>query len=149
MIRRLAVAASIGLLLSGQAAVAAEGIRLSTVNGSVMVNQNGRFAPAARGAALRAGDRVVATNGSANLVYADGCTVAIAARSMATVSATSPCANGSSGVQKASFVTQGGDDGGSAGYGDNSDLWLWLGFGVITVVATAVALDDDSDPSSP
>ena len=148
MIRRIAVAASIGLLLSGQAAVAAEGVRLSTVNGSVMVNQNGRFAPANRGAALRAGDRIVATNGTANLVYADGCNVAISARSMATVSATSPCAGGSSGLTKASMVTQ-GDDGGSSGYGSNTDLWLWLGFGVVTVVATAVALDDNSDPSSP
>lgn len=147
MIRRIAVAASIGLLLSGQAAVAAEGIRLSTVDGAVMVNQNGRFAPAAKGSALRAGDRIVATNGSAKLTYADGCSVAISARSMATVSAASPCANGSSGLQKASLVTQ--DEGGAAGYGANTDLWLWLGFGAVTIVSTAVALDDDADPSSP
>lgn len=148
MIRRIAVAASIGLLLSGQAAVAAEGVRLSTVDGAVMVNQSGRFTPAAKGSALRAGDRIVATNGSARLTYADGCSVAISARSMATVSATSPCANGSSGLQKASYIAQ-GDEGGSAGYGANTDLWLWLGFGAVTVVATAAALDEDADPSSP
>lgn len=147
MIRRIAVAASIGLLLSGQAALAAESVRLSTVTGSVMVNQNGRFAPAAKGSALRAGDRIVATDGAAKLTYADGCNVTISARSMATVSAVSPCAGGSSGLTKASMITQ--DGGGSDGYGSNTDLWLWLGFGVVTVVATAAALDDDSDPSSP
>jgi len=149
MIRRIAVAASIGLLLSGQAALAAEGVRLSAVSGSVMVNQNGRFAPAARGAALRAGDRIVATDGAANLTYADGCNVTVSARSMATVAAVSPCAGGSSGLTKASMVTRADGDGGSSGYGDNTDLWLWLGFGVVTVVATAAALDDNADPSSP
>lgn len=148
MIRRIAVAASIGLLLSGQAALAAENVRLSSVSGSVMVNQNGRFAPAARGAALRTGDRIVATDGAASLTYADGCNVTISARSMATVSAVSPCAGGSSGLIKASTITKAQDDG-SSGYGDNTDLWLWLGFGVVTVIATAVALEDDADPSSP
>lgn len=147
MIRRIAVAASIGLLLSGQAALAAENVRLSSVSGSVMVNQNGRFAPAARGAALRTGDRIVATDGAASLTYADGCNVTISARSMATVAAVSPCAAGSS-VTKASMITK-AQDGGTSGYGDNTDLWLWLGFGVVTVVAMAVALDDDADPSSP
>ncbi len=148
MIRRYVVAAAIGLMLSGQAAMAAENVRLSAVSGSVMVNQNGRFAPAAKGSALRAGDRIVATDGAASLTYADGCNVAVSARSMATVAAVSPCANGSSGLIKASTVTR-QDGGGSDGYGDNTDLWLWLGFGVVTVVATAVALDDDADPSSP
>jgi len=146
MIRRIAVAASVGLLLSGQA-MAAEAVRLGAVSGSVMVNQNGRFAPAARGTVLRAGDRVMATEGSANLIYADGCNVAVSARSMATVGAVSPCAGGSSNVVRIS--TAGGDGGGSDGYYDDNGLWVWLGFGVVTAIAVGSAVNDDADPASP
>lgn len=149
MYRSIAAFVAAGALLAGQAAIAAEGARVSGVSGSVMVSQNGRFVPAANGAVLRAGDRVVASSGSARVVYGDGCNVAISARSMATVAAASPCVGGSSDLVKIS--TQGGndDDDGAYGYGDNADLYLWLGFGVLTAVVTAVALEDDSDPNSP
>lgn len=149
MYRSIAAFAAAGALLAGQAAVAAEGARINGVSGSVMVSQNGRFVPASNGALLRAGDRVVASSGSARVVYGDGCNVAISARSMATVAAASPCVGGSSGVVKIS--TQNDDDDGSPGYGgdSNADFYLWLGFGVLTGVVTAAALDDDSDPNSP
>jgi hypothetical protein len=148
MYRSIAAFVAAGALLAGQAAVAAEGARISGVSGSVMVSQNGRFVPASNGAVLRAGDRVVASSGSARLVYGDGCNVAVSARSMATVAAASPCVGGSSGVVKIS--TQSDDqEGGAYGYGGNSDLYLWLGFGVLTAGVTAAALDDDSDPNSP
>ena len=153
MYRSIAAFVAAGALLAGQAAVAAEGARISGVSGSVMISQNGRFVPASNGAVLRAGDRVVASSGSARVVYGDGCNVAVSARSMATVAAASPCVGGSSGVVKIS--TQDNDRDGTAGYGSgsgvggNSDLYLWLGFGVVTIGATAVALDDDSDPNSP
>jgi hypothetical protein len=156
MYRSIAAFVAAGALLAGQAAVAAEGARISGVSGSVMISQNGRFVPASNGAVLRAGDRVVASSGSARVVYGDGCNVAVSARSMATVAASSPCVGGSSGVVKIS--TQDNDRDGTAGYGSgaggsavggNSDLYLWLGFGVLTIGATAVALDDDSDPNSP
>jgi hypothetical protein len=156
MYRSIAAFVAAGALLAGQAAVAAEGARISGVSGSVMISQNGRFVPASNGAVLRAGDRVVASSGSARVVYGDGCNVAVSARSMATVAAASPCVGGSSGVVKIS--TQDNDRDGTAGYGSgsggsavggNSDLYLWLGFGVLTIGATAVALDDDSDPNSP
>ncbi len=148
MYRSIAAFAAAGVLLAGQAAVAAEGARISAVSGSVMISQNGRFVPASNGAVLRAGDRVVASSGSARVVYGDGCNVAVSARSMATVAAASPCVGGSSGVVKIS-TRQDDDDRGAYGYGDNTDLYLWLGFGVLTGVVTAVALDDDSDPNSP
>lgn len=148
MIRRIAVAATIGLLLSGQA-LAAESARLSTVSGSVMVNQNGRFTPATRGAVLTTGDRVMATEGSASLVYSDGCAVTVAARSMATVAATSPCAGGSSSIIRTSTQSDGERDGGAYGYGDNYDFWLWLTYGVVTAVAVGSAVSDDEEPNSP
>jgi len=147
MYRSIAAFVAAGALLAGQAAIAAEGARVSGVSGSVMVSQNGRFVPAANGAVLRAGDRVVASSGSARVVYGDGCNVAISARSMATVAAASPCVGGSSDLVKIS--TQGGNDDGAYGYGNNADLYLWLGFGVVTAVVTAVALEDAADPNSP
>jgi hypothetical protein len=67
--------------------------QLSAVKGSVMVNQGGKMVPATAGA-LRAGDRVVAANGSARLAYADGCVVSLQANGMATIGAASPCATG-------------------------------------------------------
>ena len=157
MYRSIAAFAAAGALLAGQAAVAAEGARLSGVTGSVMISQNGRFVPASNGALLRAGDRVVASSGSARVVYGDGCNVAISARSMATVAAASPCVGGSSGVVKISTADDdraGGSSGygggaGGSGVGEGPDFWLWLGFGAVTAAATAVALDDDSDPNSP
>jgi hypothetical protein len=146
MMRRVAVATAIGLLLAGQA-MAAE-VRMGAVSGSVMVNQNGKFAPASRGAVLQAGDRVMATNGSTSIVYGDGCNVTVAARSMATISAVSPCAGGSSNLVKVS--TQGGDrDGGAYGYGSDYDLWLWLTFGIVTVGVVASELNNDESPASP
>lgn len=149
MYRSIAAFAAAGLLLAGQAAVAAEGARISAVSGSVMISQNGRFVPASNGAVLRAGDRVVASSGSARVVYGDGCNVAVSARSMATVAAASPCVGGSSGLVKVSTQQDDDDEGGAYGYGDNADLYLWLGFGVVTGVVTAMALEDDSDPASP
>ena len=146
MMRRVAVATAIGLLLAGQA-MAAE-VRVGSVSGSVMVNQNGRFSPASRGAALQAGDRVMATSGAANIVYSDGCNVTVSARSMATVSAVSPCAGGSSGLVKVS--TQSDDDRhGAFGYGDNNDLLLWGLFGIVTAGVVGSAVNNDEKPASP
>lgn len=148
MMRRVAVATAIGLLLAGQA-MAAE-VRVGAVSGAVMVNQNGRFSPVARGAVLQAGDRVMATNGSASIVYSDGCNVAVSARSMATVSAVSPCAGGSSNLVKASTRDGNQDGGGALGYGDgNSDLLLWGAFGLLTVGVLGGAVSDDGKPASP
>lgn len=113
-----------------------------------MVNQNGRFTSASRGTVLQAGDRVMATNGSANLVYSDGCNVAVSAKSMATVAAVSPCAGGSSNVVKVS-TREDGDRGGAFGYGGDYDLWLWLTFGVVTAAVVGSAVSDDESPSSP
>lgn len=146
MMRRFAVATAIGLLLGGQA-MAAEA-RLGAVSGSVMVSQNGRFAPATRGAVLQAGDRVMATNGSASLVYSDGCNVAVATRSMATVAAASPCAGGSSNIVKIAD----GDRDGASGYPSwwtDYEIWLWLTFGIFTAVVVGNAVSDDEDPASP
>ncbi len=160
MMRRVAVATAIGLLLGGQA-MAAEA-RLGAVSGSVMVNQGGRFVAATRGAVLQTGDRVMATNGSASLTYSDGCNVAVATRSMATVAAVSPCAGGSSLVK----VRDGDDDEGSPGYGTRpgapgygggsggggyggGGLALWGLFGIAAAATVGAAVSEDEDPNTP
>jgi hypothetical protein len=145
MIRRIAVAATIGLLISSQA-MAGE-IRLAGIQGSVLVNQNGRYVPVTAGTALKAGDRVMAMDGSASVTYADGCKVSVGARSMATVGTSSPCAAGSSGVVRA--ASGDGYDDNRGGYWDDNGVWIWLGFGVLTAVVVGSALNDDEKPSSP
>jgi hypothetical protein len=145
MIRRIAVATAIGLLLSSQA-LAGE-VRLAGVQGSVLVNQNGRFVPVTAGTALKAGDRVMAMDGSASVTYADGCKVSVGSRSMATVGATSPCGSGASGVVRA--ASGDGYDDRKGGYWDDNGVWIWLGFGVVTAAVVGSALSDDETPSSP
>lgn len=148
MFRRIAATAVVGLLLSGQAAIAAESARVGAVSGSVMVNQGGRMTPAAAGSVLQTGDRIFVANGSASVRYADGCNVAVSARSMATVAAVSPCAGGSSSLVKVS--TRDDDDrGGAYGYNSDYDLWLWLTFGIVTVAVVGSAVSDDESPNSP
>lgn len=95
MIGKYAAVAAIGALcIAGQASAKdAAMAQLSAVKGSVMVNQGGKMVPATAGA-LRAGDRVIAADGSARVAYADGCVVSLQANGMATISAASPCATG-------------------------------------------------------
>lgn len=151
MIRKVIVAASVGLLLTGQMAVAAEGARLGGVQGSVLVNQNGRYVPVTSSTVLKAGDRVMAMDGSATVTYGSGCSVAVSARSMATIGDSATCAGGSSNIVRAAYQ----DD--QEGYGDAPtnppgqgwDFWLWATFGVVTVGVTAAAVSNGNDPSSP
>lgn len=150
MIRKVIVAASVGLLLTSQVAMAAEGARLGGVQGSVLVNQNGRYVPVTSSTVLKAGDRVMAMDGSATVTYGSGCSVAISARSMATIGDNATCAGGSSNIVRATYA----DD--QEGYGAPTDppgagwdFWLWATFGVVTIGVTAVAIGDGNDPSSP
>lgn len=144
MIRQIAVAASIALLgISGQA-MAGQSVELSNVKGSVLVNQNGRYVPVTSTTTLRAGDRVIAMNGDASLVYADGCKVNVSARSMATIG--SEACGADDVIRVADENNDGYED--SSQTTSNTDLWLWIGFGVVTVAVTAAALADDEDPVS-
>lgn len=146
MIRQSVVAASIALLgISGQA-MAAQTAQLGSVSGSVLVNQNGRFAPVTEATQLRAGDRVLAMNGAAKLTYADGCAVDVAPRSMVTVS------DAACGGEQAKLIRAQYTDADNDGYyeaGSNADLWLWIGFGILTAAVVIAAWDDDESPVSP
>ncbi len=151
MIRKIIVAASVGLLLTGQVAMAADGARLGGVQGSVLVNQNGRYVPVTSSTVLKAGDRVMAMDGSATVTYGSGCSVAVSARSMATIGDSATCAGGSSNIVRAAYQDdqEGYGEGPTGEPGAGWDFWLWATFGVVTVGVTAVAINDGNDPSSP
>ncbi len=146
MIRRIAVGATIGLLISSQALAA--GAQLGGVQGSVLVNQNGRYVPVTASTPLKSGDRIMSMDGSATVTYADGCKVTVGARSMATVGSSSPCGAASSGVVRAASG-DGYDDREGAGFWGSKDLLLWGVFGVVTGAAVAQAVHKDNTPTSP
>jgi hypothetical protein len=83
------------LTLAATAASAADTVAaIGAVKGDVLVATGGKLAPAAKGAVLKSGDRVIARSGGAALTYADGCSVSVPANGMAVVAAKSPCAGG-------------------------------------------------------
>ncbi|WP_290885939.1 hypothetical protein [Arenimonas sp.] len=74
---------------------------LSAQEGTVLVNQGDDFTTANEAQALSAGDRVlVMEGGRAELTFADGCVLPLAAGSLLDVPAVSPCAGGVAGVQR-------------------------------------------------
>ncbi|HEX4854370.1 hypothetical protein [Arenimonas sp.] len=74
---------------------------LSAQEGTVLVNQGDDFTTATEAQALAAGDRVLVMEGSrAELTFADGCLLPLAAGSLLDVPAVSPCAGGVAGVQR-------------------------------------------------
>jgi predicted metalloprotease with PDZ domain len=94
MIAKIAAMAAVAALAVTPALAATSAVaQLSSVKGAVMVNSNGKTAPASA-SALKAGDRVIASNGTASVKFADGCVVSLKAGSMVTIAAKSPCAAG-------------------------------------------------------
>jgi hypothetical protein len=89
---RTVIAAS--MLLTSVAFAAEEGTAtLSSQQGTVLVNQGEEFVTASGSQVLNAGDRVmVMEGGSAEITYADGCVLPLAAGSMVSVAAMSTCA---------------------------------------------------------
>lgn len=149
MIRKVIVAASVGLLLTGQVAMAAGGASLGGVQGSVLVNQNGRYVPVTSSTVLKAGDRVMAMDGSATVNYG-GCSVNVAARSLAVVGDAATCAKGSSNIVRSAYFEETDGYGGPTNPpGQGWDFWLWATYGVITIGVTAVVINDSDSPSSP
>jgi len=123
---KVAAIAAMGMLLAGQASAADFAqAQISSVKGSVVVSQNGKFVPAANVSTLKAGDRVVAKDGQAQLKYADGCVVSLKPQGMATIGAQSPCASGAGLV--------------SATQGDSAEIMGLSGFGAAAAVFAGLA----------
>ena len=92
---------------------------------------------------LKAGDRVVAKNGQAEVRYADGCAVSLTANGMLTVGAASPCATGA-GLVSAAQGSTGQMDMLSSGAVQAVGAFL-----LATVLVVGVAEADDEDIVSP
>lgn len=147
--RAVIVSTAIAFAAVGTAALA-QSAQVSAPQGSVYANRGGQMIAVRQGSALQAGDRVVAANGTARILYADGCNVTVAARSMVTVAANSPCAGGSSSVVKVSTKADDGSEGYGEGWAFENGAWVFIGAGVVTAAVTAAALSDDNKkPASP
>jgi hypothetical protein len=74
---------------------------LSTQEGTVLVNTGDAFVTATESQALNAGDRVmVMEGGTATVVFADGCVLALESGSIVDVPASSTCAGSVASVQQ-------------------------------------------------
>ena len=102
---------------------------------SVSVNASGV-------SSLRAGDRVVASNGTATISYADGCVVSLKANGMATIGAASPCANGAGLVSASGSSAQ-------LFEGSNGMYAAVGGFLIATAIVVGVAESGDDEIVSP
>ena len=103
------------------------------------------LASANAGAALKAGDRVVARSGSASIAYADGCVVSAPAGTMITVGAASPCAGGQG------LVTPGPASAISMPAFSKWESGAWIASaGVVVLGASIIAgLTNEDEPESP
>ncbi|HET9160210.1 MAG TPA: hypothetical protein VFN88_06330 [Caulobacteraceae bacterium] len=143
-INKTSAAIAVALMgFAGQASAMSNSIAaVSSVQGSVAINQGGVYAPVNASTVLNAGDRIVSMDGSAaQIKYADGCVVSVKASSMATVGATSPCA--ASGLINTS---QPMDFGGFNGFWGAFAIFA---VGAILIGAYASSKDDDHNPISP
>lgn len=143
-ITNYAAAIAIGLTCFAGQASAMNGAfaQVTSTQGSVAVDQNGKIAPASSSTTLSAGDRVVSMAGSsAQIKFSDGCVIDVRANAMATVGSTSPCA-GSGLVGKSAPMELGGLNGfwGAAAV---------FGLGAILIAAYASSKSNDHDPVSP
>lgn len=130
----------------------AQGAKVSSAQGAVFANRAGQMTPVKVGSVLQSGDRVVATSGNARITYADGCNVAVTARSMVTVADASPCVGGSSGL-----VRVDNDAAGTVGYGGGGFVGGFGGMGWPTifggfaavVIGAEILSENDDQPASP
>jgi hypothetical protein len=143
-----ALAIAGALCVAGQASakdVAAA--QLSGVNGSVMIQQGGKMVAATNTSALRAGDRVVAAKGAAQVKFADGCVVNLKASNMITVGAKSPCASGAGLVSATQAApAEGWMDSSTAQIVGYTVVGAGVVFGIVEVAKNA---NKDSTTTSP
>ena len=112
---------------------------LASLQGMVLVDHGDGFVEAAPGAIFHGGDRVTTGHGGvAKISYADGCSVTVDSRSMATIDSASPCDGGPSPqlIQTADDTTGGGGGGGGIGpagliIGGLAAVGLGIGIGFI------------------
>jgi hypothetical protein len=97
------------LVIAPLIVTSAEAALLTNVHGTVTVNRGDGFRPAQGGAPVAPGDRVRVNDGSADILYDNGCTVRVGAGQMVAVLHTPPaCKTASSGGSSGSSGSSGG-----------------------------------------
>jgi hypothetical protein len=113
---------------------------LANVEGVVLVNRDGTFRTASIGSSLEPGTRVRAENGSARLVYENGCSVDIGPHQVVLVTSSPPC-----------HAAASLKDGVAEPEGLSTSTLVLGGVGIAAAAGLAVALSggDHSNPVSP
>src|SRR5271166_2615052 len=93
-ISRLARPLISAAVIVGLVATSAQATVLSSLDGAVSVNRGNGFTPASIGSPLAPGDRVRTGEGSANILYDNGCATKIGPQEVAIVYSEPPLCNG-------------------------------------------------------
>lgn len=139
---RFVIAVTLSLLSAG--AFAAEPVAtLSSQKGTVLVNQGEEFVTATDVQSLQPGDRVmVMEGGEAQISFADGCSMPLAAGSLAVVPAQSTCAGGKADVRRIgpSYAQAVGGD------TQEQDLTKGLILGGVVLTLVVLGINHSSSP---
>ena len=92
--RRLLCAVTSAALIAVSIAKSAEAALLATVVGAVAVDHGDGFRPALAGSALAPGDRVRTADGSADILYDNGCSVRVEQHQVQVVLSATPQCDG-------------------------------------------------------
>lgn len=117
--------------------------RLVSPEGVVLLDPAGRYVPATSGAPLKAGDRLLVLKGATQVVYGDGCSLAVNAGSLVVIQPTPPCRElnagsiqtlfgsepAASGSASPGAVSSGGDPPAAVARSGLSLKWLAIGGG--------------------
>ena len=139
---KYAAAVAIGLAaFAGQASATQSTLaQVSSFQGALAIEQDGRTVALTSATSLKAGDRIVSMeDGKAQIKFADGCAVMVQPNAVTTVGETSPCA--------ASGLVSSGNP---MDLGENS-TFVWGGLAFIAALAlfyTAI-IDDNHNSISP
>src|SRR6516164_488956 len=117
MVRKLISSVVIASLI----ATGAEAARLANVQGSVIVNRGDGFQPAQGGTVIAPGDRVRVNQGSAEIVYDNGCVVKVGSGQMVAVLYTPPACKGESSSSRSS----------NSSSGDSTMNYVYIGGGLL------------------
>ena len=134
-------------LCTCSAAVAAnQTATLATVEGSVLVNQHGRYEAAVGGMTLNAGDRLlVMQNGKALISYPTGCQLTLPSNSVSTVEGADACRTAelaAANSAEASSPNQAGADGPKRSV---ADALIQAGAGISSSTAKGSGSSEDAE----
>lgn len=132
----IALALLSGVAMAGDVEGQPSQATLLGIEGTVLVNTGDKFVNTRQDTTLAAGDRVLLMNeASAQLVFADGCDVALQPESMITIGEASPCAGQDLAVNRIGPMTAQavGASGAARTRGPDTAAWVVFGAGAATI----------------